>query len=147
MTLPYIDEHSRDVAAPPDAVWSAIGREMGRQSGFVVRAAATLLGTEARSRQGTALAPGSTIPGFRVSAAEPGERVVYAGRHRFSQYELVFELTPVDDRTRLTAVTLARFPGLRGRVYRALVIGSRGHRLAVHRMLHGMAYVAEAGTR
>ena len=35
----------------------------------------------------------------------------------------------------MTAVTYADFPGPRGRAYRAAVIGSRGHVVAVRRIL------------
>lgn len=41
------------------------------------------------------------------------------------------------------AVTYARFAGLHGRIYRALVIGSGGHALATRRMLRSIKRVAE----
>jgi hypothetical protein len=144
-TLPFIDEHSVDVAASPDAVWAALGRTVGQQSRLPVRAVATVLGTDPRAPRGDPLVLGSTIPGFRVTAAVRGERIVLSGRHRFSEYELVFELTARADGTRLSALTYARFPGPHGRAYRALVIGSGGHRIAVRRMLRGIAGAAESG--
>ena len=143
-SLPFIDQHSVDLAAPPDAAWRAIGHIIGRQSWSPVRAIATVLGTDPRGTQGDSLVVGSTIPGFRISAAVPGERVVFAGRHRFSEYELIFELDAHDDGTQVRALTYARFPGPHGRAYRAMVIGSGFHRIAVRRMLRGIARAAES---
>ena len=142
--LPFVDEHSVDVAAPPDAVWRAIGRVMGGGSSLPMRAAVAVLGTDPRAASGERLVVGSTIPGFRVTAAAPGERVVFSGRHRFSAYELVYELAPHETGTHVRALTYARFPGPHGRAYRALVIGSRGHRIAVRRMLRSIAHIAES---
>lgn len=142
--LPFVDEHSVDVAAPPDAVWRAISRTMGGGSSLPMRAIATVLGTDPRTASGQRLVVGSTIPGFRVTAAVPGERVVFSGRHRFSAYELVYELASHETGTRVRALTYARFPGPLGLGYRALVIGSRGHRIAVRRMLRSIARAAES---
>ena len=56
---------------------------------------------------------------------------------------LIFEL---DDQgsttTRVRATTLAEFPGIAGRIYRALVIGTGGHRVVVRRMLRRIADAA-----
>lgn len=144
-SLPFIDEHAADVAASPDAVWRAIGRIMGRQSRPPVRLlAGMVLGTDPRGTTGEPLAAGSTIPAFRVAAAVPGKRVVYAGRHRFSEYELIFELATHEEGTRLRALSYARFPGPHGRAYRALVIGSGIHPKAVRQMLRSIAHAAES---
>ncbi|HYO39689.1 MAG TPA: hypothetical protein VER39_08540 [Nocardioidaceae bacterium] len=43
-----------------------------------------------------------------------------------------------DGETLVSAHTFAAFPGPQGRVYGALVIGSRAHVVAVRRMLHGI---------
>jgi hypothetical protein len=146
-SLPFIDEHAVDVAASPDAVWRAVGHVMGRQSSPPVRLfAGTVLGTDPRGTTGEPLAVDSTIPGFRVATAVPRERVVYAGRHRFSQYELIFELAAHEDGTRLRALSYARFPGPHGRAYRALVISSGLHPKAVRHMLRSMAHAAESST-
>ncbi len=67
-----------------------------------------------------------------------------AGRHRFSRYVLDFRVEPDGDGgSVVTAVTYADFPGPRGAVYRTLVVGSRGHVLAVRRMLTGIRRRAE----
>jgi hypothetical protein len=83
---------------------------------------------------------GYTLPGFAVAEINAPKRLELRGGHRFSNYALVFEL----DATNLAGCTLraqtwAEFPGLTGRAYRALVIGSRGHRVVVRRMLRRVA--------
>ena len=66
------------------------------------------------------------------------------GEHRFSRYALIFHLDPLPGgRSRVRAETRAAFPGLRGRAYRALVIGTRGHVLAVKRLLRAVRARAE----
>ena len=142
-TLPYIDEHSRHVTAPPDAVWSALGRAIELLPRVPVRVLTSLLGTKPRAARGNPLTEGATVPGFLVTEAVPGERLVLTGRHRFSEYELIFVLVPDRNGTRLCAQSYARFPGPHGRAYRAMVIGSGGHRIAVGRMLSTIARRAE----
>lgn len=90
------------------------------------------------------LAAGSTLPGFRVHGAHrPGE-LVLAGRHRFSKYALTFRLEPLaTDRSHLRAESRASFPGVRGAVYRTLVVGSRGHVFATLRLLGAVRRRAE----
>ena len=76
------------------------------------------------------------MPGFHVVAAEAPSLLALVGRHRFSTYALTFRVDALDDgRSRLRAETRASFPGLGGRLYRLAVIGSRGHVVAVRRML------------
>jgi hypothetical protein len=78
--------------------------------------------------------------GFRVETTRPPRELGLAGRHRFSEYRLTFLVEPPDDdRSRVRAVTHARFPGLHGEVYRTLVIRSRIHVLVTRRMLNGVA--------
>jgi hypothetical protein len=65
---------------------------------------------------------------------------VLEGRHPFSRYALVFVIEPAAARGALVrAQTSAAFPGLAGRAYRALVIGSGAHALIVRRMLRRVA--------
>jgi hypothetical protein len=67
------------------------------------------------------------------------------GRHRFSDYALIFRFEDAGaDRTLLSAETRATFPGLAGRVYRTLVIGTRGHVLVTSRLLKAAKRQAEA---
>jgi len=84
--------------------------------------------------------PGDCVPGFTVARAQAPLSLELRGRHRFSRYALVFELDEMGDKgCRLRALTYAEFPGLAGHAYRALVIGSGGHRLAVRRLLRDVA--------
>ena len=132
--LPYIDEHSERVDAPADVVWTALLEVLRREmSGSTI---ARILGCD--PAQGTAEfagRPGEAVPGFRVVEAEPGRRLALRGRHRFSTYALTFVL----DGDRLRAQTHAAFPGVLGRLYRAAVIGSGGHRLVTRRLLRQVA--------
>jgi len=54
---------------------------------------------------------------------------------------LIEEVGP--DRSRLRAITHAAFPGLRGTIYKTMVIRSRGHVVATNRMLAAIAARAE----
>lgn len=135
--LPYIDEHSRAIDAPPDAVWSALLGVLERMSGGA--AIARLLGCDPAERSAELSGrPGETIPGFRVVEAEPGRRLELRGRHHFANYALTFEY----DGESLLARTHAEFPGLLGRIYRAVVIGSGGHGIATRHLLRQVARAA-----
>ena len=129
--LPLIDEHSQRVDAPADVVWTALvtvlHRRMGGAAWF-----ARLLGCNPAVGGGEfAGRPGEAVPGFRVAEAEPGRRLALRGRHQFAEYALTFVL----DGDRLRAETRAVFPGALGRLYRAAVIGSGGHRVITRRLL------------
>jgi hypothetical protein len=82
------------------------------------------------------------VPGFRVVAVEPGRRLELRGRHRFAQYALTFIL----DDTSLRAQTHAAFPGIVGRLYRAAVIGTGGHRVITKAILRRVAGAARQQT-
>lgn len=121
--LPYIDEHAITVAANRAETWSALLRVMCRDPHDP-----------------------STVPtGFVLDEARAPERFALKGRHPFAVYRWVFEL---DDEpaggTRLRALTWAAFPGVHGKAYRALVIGTGGHRVAVRRTLKRVAAKALA---
>lgn len=82
------------------------------------------------------LAAGSAFPSFHVVAAEAPRELALAGCHRFSSYALIFRLDEAESgSTRLRAETRAEFPGVRGRIYRWLVIGTGGHVLVTKRLL------------
>lgn len=66
------------------------------------------------------------------------------GRHRFSRYALTFRLRDAGAATVVTAESRAEFPGVTGTAYRALVVGSGGHVVAVRRMLARVASEAVA---
>jgi hypothetical protein len=137
-SLPRIDEHATDVAALPDEVWAVLLDTIDR--GFSRPAAgayARLVGCAPTVASGPRpLAPGSTMPGFRVVTADAPRLLALVGRHRFSVYALTFRLdAPQVGLTRLRAETRAEFPGLFGSAYRLAVVGSRGHVVAVRRLL------------
>jgi hypothetical protein len=133
--LPYIDEHAISVGGSPADTWRAmvdvVRGAFGPGAGVArVLGCVPVAGTA--SFEGR---PGDAVPGFRVVDAEPQRRLTLEGRHRFSRYRLTF----VVDGGELRARTDAAFPGLHGRIYRALVIGSVGHRLLTRRLLAQVA--------
>ncbi|OBH45698.1 DUF2867 domain-containing protein [Mycobacterium mantenii] len=116
--LPYIDEHAITIDATRDDTWSALLRVMCRDPHD----------------------PSSVPFGFVLDEARPPERFGLKGRHPFAVYRWVFELDALGSaRTRLRAATWADFPGLHGKAYRALVIGTGGHRVVVRRTLKRVA--------
>ncbi len=140
--LPWIDEHATELDGPPAAVWPALLRTVERMgAGRAAPRYARAVGcADAEAGGPRPLEVGSTVPGFHVSALSPERLLVLRGSHHFSDYELSFRLEPLGGvRTRLVAETRAEFPGLRGRVYRALVIGTRFHVLALRRVQRAVA--------
>jgi hypothetical protein len=136
--LPHIDEHSTEIAADPGAVWEALLRvvEGSFGSSRTARGARLLGCADVASSGPRPLAAGSTLPGFHVEEAQPGEVLGLAGSHRFSDYALIFRLDDLgSQRTRLRAETRGVFPGFKGGIYRTLVIGTRGHVLVTRRLL------------
>lgn len=138
MSLPFIDRHSLEVSAPPEAVWRALLELIDRPpAGGISAVFVWMLGCQDSRPSGPRpLALGSTLVGFHIDQFEPDHLLVLAGRHRFSRYQLTFELQPVGEgRARLTAFTHAVFPGLLGGFYRLLVISSRIHLLVTRFVL------------
>lgn len=132
--LPYIDEHTLRIDAPRNRVWSALQRYVE----------AMLRDNE----RNPLLVPLGLQPraGFEVAERVESQRLELAGKHRFSRYRLVFELT--DDQagaTRVHAHSYAAFPGLRGGIYRAMVIGTRMYVVATNYLLRGIRAAAETG--
>jgi hypothetical protein len=130
--LPYVDEHAVRIAAPRALVWTALQRYVGES---LLRADGhpftRLLGTE-------------PSPGFEVAESDLHQRLVLAGRHRFSRYMLAFELSDMrDGATLVRAQTYAAFPGPAGRLYRALVIGTRAHVVATNHMLRSIRRLSD----
>lgn len=136
--LPFVDGHTIEVATDVDEIWPILIDTLDRVFSRPGAASfARIVGCADRTASGPRpLAEGSTIPGFLVAAAVPGSMLVLEGRHRFSSYALIFHLEQVGaGRSRLRAESRADFPGLAGGVYRLLVIGTRGHVVAVRRLL------------
>jgi hypothetical protein len=136
--LSYVDELPIEIGANREKTWAALLRVVeGSFASARGRGPARLLACEDTELSGPRpLAQGSAFPGFHVEAAEPGVELALAGRHRFSTYLLSFRLEDAGSgRTRLIAETRAAFPGLKGSIYRALVIGMRMHVLVTRRLL------------
>lgn len=134
--LPFVDEHRRLIAAPAPAAWHGLVRVVTRALDRSVGPIGGPWGLQPAGPGGPRpLDVGSTGPGFVVAAIDAERRLCLDGRHRFSRYRLVFELDAVGTGTRLRALTFATFDGPHGRVYRALVVGTRGHVLVVRRLL------------
>lgn len=134
-----------DIDAAPERVWPALLRAVGSSvgGGFSERFA-RILGCAEPAAHGDPGVAGSTVVGFRVAEAEPPRLLDLEGQHRFSRYRFAFEIEPRGAGSTLRATTHAEFPGLRGRAYRTVVIGSRAHVLVVNRMLRGVKHSAEA---
>jgi hypothetical protein len=143
---PFLDEHATTIAAGVDDVWPALVEVVERGLSHVgMSTYARLIGSDEWTASGPRpLAEGSTVPGFRVIRAVPGSELALAGRHRFSSYALTFRLHQAGpSRSRLRAESRAAFPGVAGRGYRLLVVGSRGHAFAVRSVLANVRRRAE----
>lgn len=146
--LPHVDERETEVAIDVDDIWPVLIEILDRAfSRAGVGTYARVVGCDDCTASGPRpLGEGSTIPGFRIVAAVPGAELVLAGRHRFSSYALIFRLEQVSaHRSRLRAESRAAFSGLAGGLYRLLVIGTRGHVVAVRRLLSAIGRGAESG--
>jgi hypothetical protein len=142
--LPYVDEHVLAIPAPRERVWEALlsmlRATLGSTTPTPVRMLLNLTPTESRGDWRGPLDLDDALPGFAISEISPHERLALSGRHRFSSYALVFDIDATDgEHSTLRAQTWAEFPGLTGRAYRALVIGSGAHKLLVRRMLRDVA--------
>lgn len=146
--LPHVDEHSSAIEADPGATWEALLRVVEGSFGSArTGRVARLLGcADVEAAGPRPPATGSTFPGFHVATAEPPRELALAGSHRYSDYALIFRLDDLGGgRTRLRAETRAEFPGLKGRAYRAMVIGTRGHVVVTRRLLGAAKRRAERG--
>ena len=143
--LPRIDQHAVVVQAPVSRSWAAVIHVVGvRLSRRTSRVLATALACADRTSIGDPEAVGATLPGFRVARSQPLSTWSLEGEHHFARYALSFHLDQVDDaRSRVRAESRAAFPGREGTVYRALVIGSRGHVIAVRSILRAIKRHAE----
>jgi hypothetical protein len=136
--LPYVDEHSLTVDASPDRTWAALLHvaEATVSSAGAPRYARLVGCADVAAAGPRPLAVGSTFPGFHIAVAEQPAELALAGSHRFSDYALIFRLEELPGGgTRLRAETRAVFPGIKGGIYKGLVIGTRLHVLATRRVL------------
>jgi len=144
--LPHVDEHAVEIEGSPGAAWDALIRVVDGSFGSTRTAwGARLLGcADVEAAGPRPLVAGSTFPGFHVEAIEAPRELALAGRHRFSDYALIFRLDDLGaGRTRLRAETRAEFPGLKGSAYRAMVIGTRVHMLVTRRLIGAIKLRAE----
>lgn len=136
--LPHVDEHVTRVATGVDDVWHSLAEALdGAFSRPVSSRYARLVGCVDHTASGPRpFVRGSTVPGFRATAVDPGRMLVLEGRHRFSSYALIFRVEPVEaGRSRLRAESRAAFPGLPGAVYRLLVVRTGAHARGVRSLL------------
>jgi hypothetical protein len=148
--LPWVDEHAEEISAPVSTVWPALLRTVERMTagGAAPRYARAVGCADSEVGGPRPLEVGSTFPGFHVAVLTPERQLVLAGSHHFSDYALSFRLEPLGAvRTRVIAETRAVFPGVKGRAYRALVIGTRMHVLVVRRVLRGVSRRVESAPR
>lgn len=133
--VPFVDDHTRTVAASAAATWQAASDLLDVPIRGLAGRYARLVGV-----QGDRL--------FAVERAEPPFLLGLAGQHRFSTYRLTFSLRSLGpERTAITAHTSAVFPGAAGRLYRLAVIDSRAHVLATRYLLRAIARRAEVSRR
>ena len=144
--LPFVDEHAIGIEATERQTWDALLATLPSvfDRGYVGRAG-WILGVEHRARRGNLGEIGSTLPGFVVARAVPPAVLALLGQHRFSRYALIFRIEKTGAGVRLRAETRAEFPGAKGRVYRGMVIGTRGHVLVTRRILNAVKKRAEQG--
>ncbi len=143
--LPHVDEHGVLVLAPVETVWSALISVT--ESAFARPRAARVaraLGCAHVETSGPIDRIGSTVPGFFVARVIAPAALALEGEHRFARYGLIWSVEPTKDRNSLLrAETRAEFPGIKGRLYRMLVIGTNMHVLAVNRLLRAVKRRAE----
>ena len=140
--LPWVDEHGIELDAPATVAWPALLRTVERMTagGAAPRYARAVGCADTEPGGPRPLEVGSTFPGFHVAELAPERELTLLGSHHFSNYALVFRLEGLGGRrSRLVAETRAEFPGLKGRAYRALVIGTRMHVLVTRRVLRNVA--------
>lgn len=143
--LPPIDEHYIEVEAPAEVAYAALFPAIesafdGKLAqGYCERVGA--LETEAR---GDLRHPGGTLPGFTVTRAIAPVMLALTGEHRYAKYAIVFRIDLLaGQRSRVRLETRAEFEPGKGRLYKAAVIGTRGHVLAVNRLLRSIKRRAE----
>lgn len=128
--LPFIDTLSRTATRNPEAVWASL-ESFAARIGFRGSMLPRVWGT---------------VPprGFAITDAAPGHSLTLEGRHRFSRYRLVFlvEEGAAGRGSVLQASTYADFPGVLGRIYRFLVIGTGLHVLATRQVLRSIVKLA-----
>jgi hypothetical protein len=137
-SLPPLDEHRERVGVPADVVWTALLAVLRRRMGGAGSLARVLGCDPVEGTPQFSGRVGETLPGFRVVDSEPGRRLALRGRHRFARYALTFLI----DGDQLRARSEAAFPGIYGRLYRAILMGTGGHRLVTRGLLRQVTRAA-----
>lgn len=129
--LPLVDVHSTGIAASPEFVCDALERIGPR------------LGTDRISAAYGRLVHTEDAGPFHLERVERPGLVALAGSHRFSRYELRFRIEPDGGGSIMRAETWAVFPGVGGSLYRAAVIGTGGHRVAMRLLISSLKRTIE----
>jgi len=143
--LPPIDEYEIELDAPAGAAWAALfpTLEESLDTSFA-RRYSERVGARDTAASGDLHHPGGTLPGFVVSRSIAPVMLALIGEHAFSKYAVVFRIDMLPgQRSRVRLETRAQFLGRKGRLYRAGVLGTRGHVLVVRRLLRGIRRRAE----
>jgi hypothetical protein len=143
--LPPIDEHGIEIDAPAEAAWAALFPTLEHSfNGRFARRYAARVDASETEEHGDLHHPGGTLPGFTVTRAIAPVMLALAGKHRFAQYAVVFRIDLLPGQRSLVKLeTRADFIGMRGRIYRMGVLGSRLHVIVVSRMLRSIRRRAE----
>lgn len=143
--LPAIDEHSIEIDAPAEATWAALFPTLSETlGGRFSRAITTRLDGSPTEVAGDLHHPGGTLPGFVVCRSIAPVMFAMIGSHRFANYAIVIRIDLLPgQRSRARLESRADFPGAKGRLYKALVVGTRGHVIAVRMILRILKRRAE----
>jgi len=143
--LPPIDEHSIEIDAPAETAWAALFPTLNRSfDGPLAGTFARRLGCAQTEASGDLHHPGGTLPGFVVCRSVAPVMFAMLGEHRFSAYAVVFRIDLLPgQRCRVRIETRADFPGIKGKLYKAAVIGTRGHVLVIRSILRSLKKRAE----
>ena len=143
--LPPIDEHYIDVEAPAEATYAALFPTMESALGSKFsRSYCERIGALETEAHGDLHHPGGTLPGFTVTRAIAPVMLALAGEHKYAKYAVVFRIDLLPgQRSRVRLETRAEFAAGKGKLYKAAVLGTRGHIIIVNRMLRSIKRRAE----
>lgn len=143
--LPPIDEHYIEVEAPAEASYAALFPTLESALGSkFAHSYCERVGAVETEAHGDLHHPGGTLPGFTVTRAIAPVMLALSGEHKYAKYAVVFRIDLLPgQRSRVRLETRAQFAPRRGRLYKAAVLGTRGHVLIVSRMLRSIKRRAE----
>ena len=138
--LPPIDEHYIDVEAPAEATYAALFPTLESALGSkFAHSYCERIGAIETEAHGDRHHPGGTLPGVCVTRAIAPVMLALAGEHKYAKYAVVFRIDLLPgQRSRVRLETRAQFAAGKGKLYRAAVVGTRGHILIVNRMLRSI---------